>query len=674
MSQANAPAVAPATHPKVTVLRLFLGCLIGCLIGFAPGPGVAPGLYVTLLGMLLLLRAPLLPVLGLGIVTKLLSLVTVSVTYQLGVALLDGPTQGLFQTAINAPFLALFGLEYYTVTGGYALGLLLAIAATLILVRGGRAQSEAKPKGVLRPVGVAFLAVLVGGVWMLQSTAAEGILSTQASKGLSAINGATVDIAGLDLDIAEGKLEVTDLAFANPRSLNTDLFRGIELSADVASSDLMRKRLHVERLVVRSAKSGVERAVPGVRVGAPPEPEVPEPKEGEGTIDDYLKDWKVWKERLAQAREWLEKMDSEAEEETPTAELPLGQRTASHLLQGAPSLLVSELAVEGLELPWLGGEVFQISAHNLSSQPSLVDGAMEMVFESTSDLFRTSVTLPSGLAPGSIELNVRNIQVDSITSMLKLGEGSVLRGGTIELSLDGPWQGGRAGYLDMPLDITLRDIELGLSGSKTFPIAELRLPIHVRGPLEGLNLRLDAKALSKALVDAGAKELASFVEAEKKKLIDDGKKLLQDEFDKQIGGKLEELIGAELDIDVTDPGAALEDLEAAASAKLEAELAAAKLEARAAIEAKVSAALASAPKLDEYLSAEELAAFRVELTTSLEADPAADPFKLVQDLVKAKGEEKLKEAAKDAAKKELEKKGLGGLGGIGEKLFGGGGK
>lgn len=672
MSQANAPAVAEATHPKVTIPRLFVGCLIGCLLGFAPSPGVAPGLYVTLLGMLLLLRAPLLPVIGLGIVTKLISLVAVTVTYQLGVALLDGPTQGLFQSAVNAPFLALFGLEYYAVTGGYALGLLLAIAATIIVVRGGRARSEAKPKGMLRPIGVVFLVVLVAGVWMLQSTAAEGMLSSQASKGLSAINGATVDIAGVDLDIAEGKLEVSDLAFANPRSLETDLFRGLELSADVASSDLMRKRLHVERLVVRRAQSGVERAVPGVRIGTPSEPEVVEPEEGEGGIDDYVKDFEVWKERLAQAREWLEKMDSEGEEETPAADLPLAERVAGHLLEGAPMLLVSELAVEGLELPWLPGEVFEVAAHNLSTQPSLVDGAMDLVFNTQSDLFRAAVTLPSGVAPGSIGLNVRNIEVDSIVSMLKLGEGSVLRGGTVELSLDGPWQGGRAGYLDMPLDITLRDIELGLSGSKTFPIAELRLPIHVRGPLDGLNLKLDAKALTNALVDAGAKELASFVDAEKLKLIEDGTKFLQDEFDEQVGGKLEELIGTELDIDVSDPGAALEDIEAAATAKLESELAAAKLEARAAIEAKVSAAMAGAPQLGEYLSAEELDAFRVELTTSLEADATADPFKLVQDLVKTKAEEKVKEAAKDAAKKELEKKGLGGLGGIGEKLFGGG--
>jgi hypothetical protein len=670
MSQATQPATAEPARPKLTVPRVLLGSLVGCLLGLAPGPAVAPALYVCLVGVLLLLRAPVLVVLGLAVVTKLLSFALLGAQVELGRLLLDGPTQGLFQTMINAPFLALFGLEYYAVTGGYALALAFAALATFLITRSRKATTTGRPAGLLRPVGLALFVVSLGAFWLLQSPAAEGILTDQAAKGLGKLNGATVDVAGVDLDLAAGRLEVSDLAFANPRALDTDLFHGLQLAADIGNADLMRKRLHVERLVISKAESGKPRGVPGVLIGAPAEPEVVEPEEGERGIDDYLKDWEVWRDRLAQAREWIEKMGGD-ESEAPVEDLPPEQLIASHLIEGAPSLLVSELAIEGLDLAWLPDRVFDIAAHNISTQPSLVDGALDLVVSSRDEQFRTAFTLPSGDSPGTFQLSVRELSVDSIASMLKLGEGSVLRGGTVELSLDGPWSNGVAGFIDMPLDITLRDIELGLSGSKSFPISELKLPIHVRGPLDGLNLRLDTGALSKALIDAGAKELANFVEVEKQRLMEEGQQLLQDEFDEQLGGKLEELLGTDIDVDVTDPAAALAELEAQAQLKLQAELEAAKLEAKAALAAQVQAALDGAPQLGKYLSAEELEGFRAELTASLEADPEANIVKAVQDLVSAKAEAELKAAAKEAAQKELEKQGLGGLGGGLEKLFGG---
>ena len=627
---------APVPGPTLTLPRVLLGTLIGCLSGFAPALAVAPGLYVSLVALLVLLRAPLLVVVGLAVVTKLLSLVLGPAALLLGELLLDGPTGALFAKAINAPFLALFGLEYYAVTGGYALAVVLAVVATVLILR-GRGEGGGRRRLLLRPVGVLVVALLVGAVWLLQSSAAESVVTAEAKKGLAKLNGATVDLSGVDLDLTAGRLGIEDLAMANPRALDTDLFHGLELSADIGNADLLRKRLHVQSLVVRKAESGSERGVPGVLVGAPAEVEPEPPGTGEWSVEDVLKDWEVWRDRLGQVREWLEKLGGGEEgAEAPVEDLPPALRKADHLIEGAPSLLVSEVRVEDLALAWLPDEAFDLSATNLSSAPGLVDGAMAISFGTRSDLFGAELALPKGASPGKVAFHLRGLEVDALAGMLDLGEGSVLRGGTVDLSLDGPWMDGRAGYLDLPLDITLRGVELGLGGAGTFPLSELVVPVHVRGPLDGLALRLDHDALISALRDAGAAELAKLVDAEKERLLAEGMAELQDVVDAELTGQLEGLLGTDLDLDVTDLDATRAELEAAATAKLEEEEARLKAD----LAVRVQAALDGAPDLGGYLTAEELEAFRAELTADLEADPAADPVALVQseltDLAAAK--------------------------------------
>ena len=651
MSQAQETDGAAAPRHGLTLPRVLVGSLTGCLLGFAPTPAVAPGLYVTLVALLLLLRAPLVTVVGLAVVCKLLSLALGGVAVSIGELLLDGPTGGLFASAINAPFLALFGLEYYAVTGGYAIAAVLAVVATVLILRGR--GGAAKAKGTLRPVGVLALALLVGAVWLLQSSAAESVITAEAKKGLARLNGATVDLTRVDIDLADGRLTVEDLAMANPRALNTDLFHGLELTADVGNADLLRKRLHVESLVIRQADSGKERGVPGVLVGAPPEPELDDPEQGERSIEDYLKDWEVWRERLGQAREWIEKLGQGEADGPSQEELPRALRKAEHLIEGAPSLLVSEVRVEDLSLAWLQDEAFSLTAANLSSAPSLVDGAMSLSFATKSDLFGTRLVLPKRDSPGRVSLHLRGLEVDRVASMLRLGEGSALTGGTIELSLDGPWMNGRAGYIDLPLDVTLRDVELALGGSTRFPLSELRVPVHLRGPLDGLNLKLDHDALIDSLRAAGAAELTRFVEAEKERLMAEGMAELQGLVDDEVKDELQDLLGTELELDLTDLD------------KTQAEL-------TAGLAAHAKAAIAGTPKLAEYLSEEELATLEAEVLAALEAEAAANPeadaktsaLKIVQDKLGELGKAKLEEEGKKALDKEL-KKGL-------EKLFGGG--
>jgi len=552
---------------RLSPTRVLCGCLIGALAGFGPTPAVGPGLWVTLVVLFLLLRAPVLPVIGVGVVAKLLALVATPVAYQVGVFLLDGPTSSLFGKLINAPFTALFGLEYYTVTGGLFLGLVVGVLATPLVLRMRKKTTDGRRPGIVRPLGIVVAALFVGSLWFLQSAAAQGILTTETASALGQLNGATVDVAGVELDLAESSLKISDMAFANPKSLSTDLFHGLELSANLASHDLLRKRVHIEQLVVRRAESGIPRAVPGVLIGTPAPAEVEPPAEGEKGIDAYLKDWKVWKERLGQAREWIQKMSQDEEDgaTTPAKDAPLESLIATQLIDEAPMLLVSEFLVEGLTFDWLAGENLTIGAHNLSTQPSLVDGAMDLTMGTKSNLFNMSFALPSGEDPGQLQFALRGVSVDSVASMLKMGDGAGISGGTLDLSLSGPWSMGRAGYIDLPLEIKLHDIELALGGSKKFPISELVFPVQLNGPIDSPNVRLDTSALTESLRAAGAAELTKFIGAQKAELMDKGKAELQD----KVGDKLGDLLGADIQLDPESLKETQAQIEAAAKAKAE---------------------------------------------------------------------------------------------------------
>ena len=64
---------------------------------------------------------------------------------------------------------------------------------------------------------------------------------------------ATVDLERADVDLAAGRMTVTGLAVADPNALDTDLFRASTIEADVSATNLLRKRLKIDRIVMSDA-------------------------------------------------------------------------------------------------------------------------------------------------------------------------------------------------------------------------------------------------------------------------------------------------------------------------------------------------------------------------------------------------------------------------------------
>jgi len=515
---------------RAPLWALLVAGWVGAWIGYGPPLLVGPGWWVLLAALLVVLRLPLVFVGAVAVGTWLIALVSVPVTFAVGKLILDGPLGGPIGILGNAPVGALLGLERYTVTGGLALGLVLGTTAAVLARGKWRHRTKRVP---VRPTGILVAVLLVAGLWFTRSSFATSILTEETESALAQLNGATADVTGVDLDLVEASLSIENISLADATDLDLNVFEGLELTADLSTRDLLRKRVHIERVVVRRAASGSPREVPGVLIGD----RGPEPEPVPGSWDDYVQDFDVWKERLKTAYEWIETLDDSA---VPVEEQPLDERVAAHILEPAPTLLVSEFIVEGLAIASVPGETFSISGLNLSTNPALVDAPVEFRLNTNSERMALGFTMPSAEDQGRVLFSMREVQIDSLVAMLRLGPGDSLSGGTVDIELDGPWAGGVAGFIDLPLQVTLRDTQLSIGGNEPFELDELVLPIQLNGRIDRPRVGFDSDLMINALRDAGMSQLVTQVEERKQELLSEGKAQLEE----GLGG----LLGKDVDL------------------------------------------------------------------------------------------------------------------------------
>ncbi|MFP4223400.1 MAG: hypothetical protein ACLFVN_04925 [Phycisphaeraceae bacterium] len=603
---------------QVTPLQVMVACTLGAAIGFMPGLAQAPGLLLVLTLLLVLLNTPLLlagVVAGLAAVASLLLL---PVSFQVGRFLLDGPAQPVFEVLINAPVLALFGFEYYATTGGLVVGLLLGallgagvnaglggfrrkmaaleqgsdryqqwiarrwvrVLAWLVAGRGPKQGYQAMLEARRRTQPVRLLAVpLVLGVFVLAAVGSmffSGPLVRAALQGnLERAHGATVDVASAEASLREGRLVVEGLAMADPSALETDLFRAARLEADFSVSDLLRRRVSIDRVVLSEARSGVPRQVPGVLTRPRPQTPPPEPDSGgdpgaepggDKTLDDYLAEAEQWRDRLRQLRRWLERIDG-GDQQPATGESAAGepgetlrerlarrvreagyaQVRAEHLVEGAPTLLVREMLAEKIRLTQLEGETLDVRGTNLSTHPRLVEAPPAVRVSSSGGRLLADVVLESAAAGGAdrasrILFELRGVSGDRIGKALAVDGTPPISGGTLDLTGDGAWLGGT---VDLPFEVTLHDATLAAPGIRGRRVGRLSLPLGIRGPLDNPQVLLDEDTLADALARAGADELARRARGEARRVIDEATDDATKRLPGEAGRLLRGLIGSQ---------------------------------------------------------------------------------------------------------------------------------
>jgi uncharacterized protein (TIGR03546 family) len=576
---------------KATPFQVMLATTFGGLLGFVPGFFLAgdlgggfmqaPGLILVLLCAVLVLNANL-AVFGLvTLLAKLLSVLLLPVSYALGTFLLDGPLQGLFRWLVNSKVTAWFGLEYYATTGGLVLGLVFGLLVGFVLnaairaIRASMANVEesseryqkyaskwwvrlcawlllGKGKGKqswkdlserskvgmpIRVTGVLVAAALVVSLWVLQAWFSTPILTRNLKSGLESVNGATVDLEKAQLDFGSGTLQLRKLAIADAKALDQDLLAADELTATIDTGELLRKRFVVDELRSQSARGGTPRTTPGVIVPGAPEPPEPPPPEGVKTIEDYVAEFELWKQRLEQVRDWIDALTGGDDappgpgtEETRAEDRAEQERTkgiarvvATHLLEAGPRVLIRKIDLEGVGYS-IGGKAdkLDVRARNVSDLPSLVAEAVSVSVKSQSDSLLLQLDGRSAQSPAvGFEFAFRRLSVDSMLGQLRIGGAPPLKGGTLDLQSKGTLFSakGQAMTLDLPLQVKLENTTFALAGSRETKVDSLLLPIGLRGPVTRPVVSLDDKVLQEALLAAGQQELANFVQGQAGKLL-----------------------------------------------------------------------------------------------------------------------------------------------------------
>lgn len=554
---------------KATPFQVFSAGILGALIAFAPSFSQGPGLALFWFFLLAVLNANLFVAAIVGAGSALLALLLTPVSFAVGRVLLEGPTEGLFRAIVNAPVLAFFGFDYYVVAGGQLIGVVVGVLAgyavarmltgfrsklsqmetgserfqkwsakksvkfmTFVFVGGAKKKTyeELMTKRIgnpIRPIGVVLVALLLVVIAVGLQFFQGPIVTAALRSGLEKANGATVDVARADLDPTAGKLTVVGLAMANPNLLEEDVFRSDKVEADISLSDVLRKRVVLDRVVVDNATNGEKRRVPGRLVGPRPKPskektDLPDMK----GIDQILDNAQVWKERLAQVKKWMDSLGGSGDKESTEPGAPgyreqlearvrsLGYANvrALHLVEGSPSLLVKILEVPQLKAKQFPDEMLTIEGSNLSTNPNLVEAPPTIEVSSSGGTLKVDLTM--GSAAGGTENQVtfayRGLSVDSFAKHLTVGGTTPISGGTMDVTTSGTLS---ATDSNLPLSVTFHDTSVSIGGVAT-PVSSLTIPVAVRGPMDNPMIRVDSSALQSALLDAGKKEAVNRLQGE----------------------------------------------------------------------------------------------------------------------------------------------------------------
>jgi uncharacterized protein (TIGR03546 family) len=584
--------LASLLRGKATPFQIVAACVLGSMLGFAPAVAKAPGLLFLLAMLLVVLNANLFLAFLFAVVTKLAGFVLLPVSFAVGRVLLDGPTQPIFAKLINMPVLAYAGLEYYTTTGGMALAIVIGLVAGVLLVKSmrsfrakmssfeesseryqklqskksvrlltwiflGKGHGKKKSyedllqKKIGNPIRVpgVVLVVLVGVLGFVgQMFLSESILTSWLQKGMERANGATVDLAGASVDLATSSIELRGLAAADPNALDTNMIQSVDLQMDIDTTSLLARKVAFDSVVVREAEQGTKRSVPGVLVGKAPKPSNAPSTTSDGSgepgkvIDDYMNQAAQWQKRLAQVRRVLEKMGT-TEAQTDEASESLADRLArkardlgyanvraTHLIAGAPTVLVRSLSIEGMASTSLVGEVFDIQGTNLSTNPSLLDEVSTLTINSRSGRISASVTIDPAVGT-SVRFVQTGIPADSLGTQMRQ---PLFRGGTVDISLDAVLQGV---IVNAPLVVTLHNTTLMLpGGAGEQAVDNFTLPINLRGPIDAPRITIDSDVLNNALQAAGLQRIQGEVN-------DEINNAIGDQIGEEAGGLIKGILG-----------------------------------------------------------------------------------------------------------------------------------
>ncbi len=282
--------------------QLAVGIFFGALAGLTPlGPHLL--LILTLALLFNCSMASFLLIFG---VLKPLGFALGHVSFSTGTSLLSG--EGAYASLIgaiaDAPVLAYLGFDRYVVAGGLAIALPIALVLSVVLglsiagyrrklapkladagwfqnamknklfrafkwLIAGKDKEAVEPKKrfiLLRPFRaymVVFIPLLYVGLAVGGGLYAQAAINGIAAKGVSKALGVQCTFGKIDYSFFAQKLSFENFQLPDPSNTKEDIVRIGGFTADLDFGDLLRKRLHIEKLLLRDVAGNVVRNTDG---------------------------------------------------------------------------------------------------------------------------------------------------------------------------------------------------------------------------------------------------------------------------------------------------------------------------------------------------------------------------------------------------------------------------
>ena len=579
---------------------IFLSVLIGFWFGMMPG---FSGLHTALIVVILILNVHIglfLLSLGLG---KALSLAAAPVLYHIG-GWVQEYLASLLSALSNIPVIGMTDFSRFALAGGLVVGPIIGAVAGLILAfsvinfrrmmvklddksekfrayyskfwvrildrliigkRTKDVKSMFKKAKYIRKVGIVLAVIVVGGFFAASHFLQDTVVKNEATKTLTRLNGAQVDLASLSISVLGGNvaasgLQVTD---ANQPSQNQVVVENVAANASVY--DLLLGKLVMENVEVTGMKFNQARQTPGEVIQKPtPEEEPFDPNE-EGInqediakLEKYFKDAKKVKQWLQKVRQWLPEggeKDPNAVEETPQTYLEYLRAKAAE--SPTVKMLAKRILADKVEIP---SELFgnsEILLTNISDAPSALGEPVTLSLKShdTPAAMNVSVDYSKGDSP-EVSGTFEGFDLSKVQSSLGEEAGIAFQSGAASGTFSGKLT---KKMVDLTVQLQIKDLKatgqgdgvLGLGSQKTSEVMEvlkeLGTTIRIVGPVTEPRLVFDTKGLTKqfqqALVEAGKERIKGEIDNKiQEELGDKVPKELQDTL-KKSGGSIVEGLG-----------------------------------------------------------------------------------------------------------------------------------
>lgn len=551
---------------KATPFQIISATVIGGLLGSLPGFGQGPLLLALLLFLVIILNANIF----LGgltlLLAKLLSLILLPVYFNIGVGLLESGLAAPVAVLVNAPVTAWFGLDYYVMVpsllGGGLFGALFGIFISRSLkafrsrmanlesgseryeaytskfwvrclawifvggLKGKKSWAELneQKRGLpIRPLGIVFVLSLAVLAYVSISLLDKTIVTSSVRDAMEQANGATVDIESIEILPSENKVVVSGLAMANPDALETNRFASSKIVADISGMSLLSKKVVIDSLQILEPSSGSARRVPGVIVVAAEEPEPVEVGEDEVSIDDYIGQASVWRERLKLLKRLYDRIAPHVKSgEEPAEESGLSWREqlalrakeegyakvkSDSLVKQSPRLWIRELKSDNLVIAD-SGDTYSLNGSNLATQPALLEVAGKIEVAREDGNLDLTLELPHMAEPNrsGITVRYRNVSIDELEE--QAGKNLPMDGGTLDLLGSGYINNG---ILDIPLKVTLNNTTLNAFGTAV-PLKEFPVEVGLGGTIDRPILTIPQDAIKDALLKGGQQKVEQMIE------------------------------------------------------------------------------------------------------------------------------------------------------------------